>query len=167
MALVRIPVGVVVERRKALSPWVDFLWRPVSVLAGEPAAAPWTILSSEGDVVTFYAGSATVELFRTETAGYRSNLASGTPSLWVVLRPTDAEPHHEVFAVTADPAEGEAFTETGNDLVEAVPMPGTIVEALEAFIAEHHVERPFFKRQRDRPDPDALARRSRTGENEE
>jgi hypothetical protein len=166
MALVRIPVGVVVERRKADSPWVDFLWRPVSVLAGEPAAAPWTLLGNEGDIQTFYAGSAAVELFRTETANYLGNLASGTPSLWVVLRQTGGEPPYEVFTVTADPAEGEAFTEAGDDLVDFVPMPATIVEALEAFIAEHHVERPFHKRQRDRADPEALARRSRTRENE-
>jgi hypothetical protein len=31
-----------------------------------------------------------------------------------------------------------------------VPMPESIAEAVEAFVAEHHVERPFFKRQRDR-----------------
>lgn len=159
VALARIPVGVVVERCKAESQWLDYLWRPVSVLAGEPAAAPWTLLGGEGDAETFYAGAAVVELFRTETANYRSNLASGAPSLWVVLRPTDAEPPYELFAVTADPAEGEAFTETGNDLVETVSMPDSIVEALEAFIAEHHVERPFYKRRRDHADPEALARR--------
>ena len=54
------------------------------------------------------------------------------------------------MTVTADPAEGEASTEAGNNLVETVPMPESIAEALGAFIAEHHVERPFFKRQRDR-----------------
>jgi Protein of unknown function (DUF3305) len=167
MALVHIRVGVVVERHKAESPWADFLWRPVSVLAGEPAAAPWTLLGSAGGVHTFYAGAATVELYRTETANYLRNLASGAPSLWVVLRQTGAEPPYEVFAVTADPAEGEAFTEAGNDLVDCVPMPGAIVEALEAFITQHHVERPFHKRERDRADPEALARRSPTGENEE
>jgi hypothetical protein len=149
VALVRIPVGVVVERREAASEWVDYLWRPASVLAGEPAAAPWTPLVGEGDASTFYAGSAVIELFRTETANYLANLATGTPLLWVVLRPTEAEPPYEVFAVTADPAEGEAFTEAGNDLVEPVPMPAAIVEALEAFVAEHHVERPFYKRRRD------------------
>ena len=56
--------------------------------------------------------------------------------------------------MTADPAEGEAFTEAGNDLVETVPMPAAIAETMDAFIAEHHVERPFFKRQRDRAEPD-------------
>ena len=155
----RIPVGVVVERRKAVSPWIDFTWRPVSVLAGQPDTAVWTVLSEKGDGALFYAGAVDIELHRTETGNYRDNLASTKPSLWVVLRPTNVEPPYEVFAVTADPAEGEAFTEAGNDLVEAVAMPDPIRDALDAFIAEHHVERQFFKRQRDRADPEALARR--------
>jgi len=46
-----------------------------------------------------------------------------------------------VAAVTADPAEGEAFTEAGANLVEAVPMPEAIRGAIENFIAEHYVER--------------------------
>ena len=155
----RIPVGVVVERRKAVSPWIEFTWRPVSVLAGQPDTAAWTALSDEGGAALFYAGAVDIELHRTETGNYRDNLASAKPSLWVVLRPTNVEPPYEVFAVTADPAEGEAFTEAGNDLVEAVAMPDPIRDALDAFIAEHHVERQFFKRQRDRADPEALARR--------
>jgi Protein of unknown function (DUF3305) len=153
-ALVSIPVGVVVERHKATSQWLDFVWRPESVLTGVPAVAPWTPLGPVGDTTTFYAGSATIDLHRTETANYLSNLASGAPALWVVLRPTDAQPPYDVLAVTADPAEGEAFTEAGNDLVETVPMPAAIASAIEAFVAEHHVERPFFKRQRDRSGPD-------------
>jgi hypothetical protein len=100
-----------------------------------------------------------IDLHRTETANYLDNLQSGNPQLWVVLRPTGSVPPYEVIAVTADPAEGEAFTEAGNDLVETVPMPGPIVRTLEAFIAEHHVERPFFKRQRD----EAGTRRGRKG----
>ena len=73
-ALVSIPVGVVVERHKATSPWIDFVWRPVSVLAGVPSAAAWTPLGPVGDMTTFYAGAATIELHRTETANYISNL---------------------------------------------------------------------------------------------
>jgi Protein of unknown function (DUF3305) len=148
--LVRIPIGVVVERRKAKSPWLDMLWRPVSVLAGVPSAAPWTPIDSAGDVTTFYAGAAVIELYRAETANYRTNLASGAPLLWVVLRPTAGEPAFNVLAVTADPAEGEALTGAGNDLVETVPMPPSIGETLAAFVAEHHVERPTFRRKRDR-----------------
>src|SRR5262249_17010651 len=40
--LARIAVGVMVERRAATSPWAEHVWRPVGVLAGAPAAAPWT-----------------------------------------------------------------------------------------------------------------------------
>jgi hypothetical protein len=43
--------------------------------------------------------------------------------------------------------------------VEAVAMPDAVRAQLDAFVADHHVERPFHKRERDRPDPEALARR--------
>ena len=156
---VRIPVGVVVERRKAASAWIDYVWRPVAVLPGRPEAEPWSVLASEDERTSFYAGAAEISLYRTETGQYRDNLASGAPSLWVALRPTGVEPPYDIVAVTADPAEGESFTQAGNDLVEALAMPATLRELVEAFVAEHHVERPFVKRQRDRPDPQSLARR--------
>jgi hypothetical protein len=159
-ALTRIPVGVVVERRKAASPWIDMMWRPVGVLAGVPDAAPWTMLEAGDDRASFYAGAAEIALYRTETGHYRDNLNSGRPSLWVSLRPTGVEPPFEIVAVTADPAEGESFTQAGDDLVEAVPMPPAVRMTVEAFVAEHHVERPFVKRKRERADPEALARRA-------
>jgi hypothetical protein len=151
-ALARIVVGVVVERRKATSPWLDFLWRPVSVLVGTPSAVPWTRISEEGDATTFYAGEAAIELHRTETANYRQNLASEAPVLWVVLRPklaNSADAAFELLTVTADPAEGEALTDAGNDLVATVPMPAAIIATIDGFNAEHHVERTFNKRKRD------------------
>jgi Protein of unknown function (DUF3305) len=157
-ALAHIPVGVVVERRKARSMWVDFLWRPVSVFAGKPSAAPWTPLDSGAEATLFFAGEAVIELHRTETTNYRDNLASGAPALWVALRPVVSERPYEILAVTADPAEGEAFTDAGSNLVEAVPMPPDVVAAVGRFIAEHHVERAFVKRRRQPAEP-TVARR--------
>ena len=58
----------------------------------------------------------------------------------------------------ADPAEGEALSETGTDLVDVVAMPDAVRAEVEDFIARHHVERPFYKRKRDRADPESLAR---------
>jgi hypothetical protein len=156
-ALLRIPVGVVVERCKAKSPLIDFIWRPVSVLVGHPSAAPWTLLRTQGESVLFYAGGAMIELYRTETANYRINLASGTPSLWVVLRAGAAEPCYELVSVTADPAEGEAFTDAGSDLVDTVPMPASIAGIVADFVAEHHVDRPFVRRRRDPVEPRTAA----------
>jgi hypothetical protein len=148
-ALAHIPVGVVAERRKAQSMWADFLWRPVSVFAGIASAAPWTPLDTGAETTLFYAGEAVIELHRTETTNYRDNLASAAPALWVVMQPTASDPPYEVLTVTADPAEGEAFTDAGTNLVEAVSMPPDIVEIIARFIVQHHVERPFVKRRRD------------------
>jgi hypothetical protein len=77
----------------------------------------------------------------------------------VVLRPSDGEMPYALLMVTADPAEGEAMTEAGNDLVETVPMPEAIRQAVADFVAQHHVEQTFTKRKRDRADPEALGRR--------
>jgi Protein of unknown function (DUF3305) len=147
-ALLSIPVGVMVERHRASSPWLDFVYRPASVLAGVPEAAPWTVVAATKEVTTYYAGRAVIEFYRTETDGYRDNLACGAPLLWVILRPAPTDVGFELLMVTADPAEGEALTGAGDDLVGTVPMPEAVEAALAGFVAEYHVERAFVKRQR-------------------
>jgi hypothetical protein len=155
-----ISVGVVVERSKSASQWADFYWRPVGVLGGAPDTPPWSKLSDDGERATFYAGATEIELYRTETANYRDNLQLETPLLWIILRPVEADPPYELAAVTADPAEGEAMTEAGSNMVEAVAMPKPMQETIATFVAEHHVEQEVFvKRKRDRANPEALARR--------
>jgi len=152
---------VVVERRKANSPWADFIWRAIAVLGGVPDTKPWTILTDDADIATFYAGAADVALYRSETEHYRRNLASEAPSIWVALYPSGGEPPFRVASVTADPAEGEGWTEPGDAIVDAVSMPAPLQDAIAGFVAEHHVEHVFAKRERDRADPEALARRGK------
>ncbi len=159
--LLRIPVGVVMERRKAESEWADFFWRVVGVLPGEPEMAAWTTLREQDDATLFYVGSATIDLYRSETERYRENLASGAASIWVVMGPSEGEWPYTISAVTADPAEGESFTEAATNLVEPVPMPEIIRDAVDRFVAGHHVEREeFVKRTRRPANPEALARRA-------
>ena len=158
-------VGIVVAKRRLNGPWLGFVWLPSAALAAAPAAAPWTRLSFDGEEETFYAGAASLGLFGSETAHYRDNLASGRPSLWVSLRPVGSD-EVELGTVTADPYEGEAMAEGVGEIVEAVPMPAEIEERVAAFVAEFHVERAFFKRRRDRADPQAMARRRPTSRDE-
>ena len=122
--------------------------------------APWTVLGREGDRddVSMPAPRRSI-CFARRPRTIATTSPGGAPVLWVVLRPTAVDPPYEVVAVTADPAEGEAYTEAGNDLVEVVAMPEAVREIVAAFVAEHHVEREFFKRKRDRADPEALGRR--------
>ncbi len=161
-----LKVGVVVERRKATSPWIDYIWRPVAALAGAPDVKPWTPIREDGEATQFYAGSADVSLFVSETGHYRDNVTSGSPSLWIVLSPTGVEPPFEIACVTADPHEGEGYTVGGDNIVDNVPMPEPVLDAVEDFVVLHHVERTFFKRKRNRADPEALARRP-AGERDE
>jgi hypothetical protein len=156
--LLRVPVGVVLERRKAKTAWADFVWSVAAALPGLPEAAPWTPLLQSAEITTYYAGPAELVLHRSDTAHYRDNLASGAPALWVVLRPTGVDPPYQIVVVTADPYEGEAYAGSDADLVERVAMPEQIQSVLEAFVAQHHVEQPFYKRKREKADPEALGR---------
>jgi hypothetical protein len=157
--LISIPVGVVVERLKAQSQWIDYIWRPANVLEGTPEIAPWTLLEGNSDRALFYAGVGTIHLYPSDARNYRENLLTGYPKIWIVLRPTGVEPALELAMVTADPFEGEGMTESASDLIEPVPMPESIRSVLASFVEEHFVDEPFFKRKRDRADPEALGKR--------
>lgn len=154
--LVQIPLGVIVTRRKAESRWIDHTWQSTTILVGQAETAAWTRLSDDGATVTFYAGGAVLELFRGESGHYRDNLA-GDNSLWVISRPGVGGIPHELMKVTADPTEAEAYASAGDYIVEILPMPETLRDLISAFVAEHYTERPFFKRQQTRADPEALA----------
>src|SRR5258708_23699837 len=159
-------IGVVVERRKARSPWIDVIWRPVAVLGGLPDATPWTQLANDGEAALFYAGQADLDLHRSEAANYRNNLASGAPLIWIALRQRIGEPPCEIAGITTDPAEGERWTEPGDAIVEAVATPEPIREALDAFVKHHYVEHVLSKLARDLADPVALARPSPVAESD-
>jgi uncharacterized protein DUF3305 len=157
MAQDHFNIGIIVARRKLASPWASHAWIPTAALPAVPEAEPGTPLSRNGADETFYAGDAEVTLYSSATGHYRDNLSAAAPSLWVVLRPVGEE--IELVSVTADPYEGEALAGSIGDIVEAVPMPLEIQARVHAFVEAFHVERTFFKRKRDRADPEALANR--------
>jgi hypothetical protein len=158
-------VGVVVAKRALKGPWATHAWLPRAVLPAAPQAAPGARLGGDDAEELFYGGPAVVSLHVAATGHYRDNLTSAQPSLWVVLRPVGDEV--EVASVTADPYEGEALAESIGDIVEPVPMPPEIAERVRAFFEAFHIERTFFKRKRDRADPEALARRGPVKRSEE
>lgn len=144
-------VSVVVERRPAASRWADWLWVPAEIIEGAPAAAPFTRLEGSDDgTARYFAGSTDIVLHRKETEAYRVNLA-GDRVLYAVLRPDeDHDWPYSLHAVTASPYEAQDYLDSGDELVEPIPMPASVAELLEAFCAFHHVEEPFIKRKRDR-----------------
>ncbi len=159
MALESIEIGVVVGKKPLKSKWATHAWVALAALPTAPDLKPWSRLPSNDGIEAYYAGSATADLHLRATGHNRDNLAAASPSIWVVLRPVGDEV--ELVSATVDPYEGEALVENFGDIVEAVPMPAEVQERVQAFIDAFHVEQQFFKRKRDRADPNALAKRGR------
>ena len=68
----------------------------------------------------------------------------------------DAEHDVEVFAVTASAFEAQDYLDTSEDIVEAVPMPPSLIAWLSDFVGRHHKEEKFVKRRRDRVDTELV-----------
>lgn len=155
----RLTVGVVVERQRIDNPWTDARWRVIGVLPGVPDLPPWSVLEQAGDHTRYYAGAGEIALHPSEAENYKENVGGTRPSLYVILRPCGDEPGLRLLSVTVDPGEIDAHSDAGDDLIEAVPLPPALAAWIQDFVARHYVHRPFYKRQRDRADPEALARR--------
>jgi hypothetical protein len=155
----RLPLGIVLERRKSRHPWLDYAWKPVAVVPGAPPRDPrgdWSVAAQGEDWVHFFAGTLPLELYRKETEGYRVNLSQDPPRVFVVLRDLEdpAVAHPLVpFVVTASPFESQGYLESGSDLVEPVAMPPELVAFVQDFVDRHHVDQPFYKRERRPHDP--------------
>ncbi len=146
-------MGVVVERFAIDNPWQDHAWRPLAVIPGAPPVTDWVVLGEGDGWVHYHAATLNLELFPKETDGYKVNLSQDPPNVYVVLRPEEeGESEHDVipFLVTACPNEALDYAESGEEIVEGVPMPDPVVTWLQAFVDQHHVEVPFKKRKRDR-----------------
>lgn len=161
---IRLPVAVLAERRPGVTPWAEHAWSVVEVLEEIPPVAPWSVLREDAGRTLYFAGSAEIALYPTDTDNYIHNLQQERPNVWVVLRPTEDAPGFRLHAATVDAGEAHIFTEAGDDLVEALPLPPGLRLVMERFIAEHHRDRSFHKRRRDRADPEALGRRARVEE---
>ena len=147
-----ITLGVVIARDRIDHPWQEHAWRPVSVFLNAPEASQWRELRREEKSVHYHAATMALELHAKETIGYQANLETGSPLVYVVLRETsDSARPMQVAAITASPYDAEVYGyDMGSEIVGTVAMPDPLIELLEAFVAEHHVEEPFVKRQRQR-----------------
>jgi len=143
-------MGVVVRRLPGVTRWAKWVWKPVSVLPGA-GPAEWQILRVEGDAVEYHAATVPLELYRTDTEAYLTALSEKIPSLYIVLRESETSRYPmEVLLVTASPYEGQDYADTGEEIVEKVPMPPGVIAWIGEFIREHHEDERFIKRQRDK-----------------
>jgi hypothetical protein len=147
---VTMSVGIVAERRRLDHPWADHSWRPVAVVPGLKAPPARREIASGEGWRRYLVGCLSITLHRKETEGYRENLASERPAIYIVLQQDDDDPETEIRAVlaTVSPYDAQDYLDSGEDIVEPVTMPDEMIAWLEDFIAAHHVEETFKKRKR-------------------
>jgi hypothetical protein len=148
-----LPLGIVLRRQPGVTRWAKWVWRAAAVLPGA-GPADWRELRREGLAVEYHAATLTLELHRAETEAYRVALSTEPPSVYVVLRESEdaaegADAPLTVHRVTASPFEAQDYGDSGEEIVEPVPMPPALVAWVRDFVEAHHVDEPFRKRQRD------------------
>ena len=145
-----MPLGVVIRRMPGVTRWVKHVWKAVAVLPGA-GEANWKELRREGDTVEFHAATLPLELYRTDTEAYLHGLSAKEPSIYVVMREseTDNVPL-DVVLVTASPYEAQDYADTGEELVEKVPMTAGLIAWIREYVEAHHVDEVFIKRRRDK-----------------
>ena len=133
----------------------------VAVLPDEPDATPWTVMKHDAEPHLYLRRPGDVEVIHTETSILPGQYHRRRPSSgWCFVRPRAIRPTSSPSPRIRSKARLYRSRQRSS---KRLPMPELVRDALEAFVAEHHVEQTFFKRKRDRPDTEALARR-RTGE---
>jgi len=147
-AEILLRLGVVVERRDIVNRWQDYSWRAIAVIPNAPETEGWKPLHSGENWVQYHARTLNLELFKRETQGYKVNLSMPTPSVFVVLRPGEESGEEEVepCLLTVCPYEAESYVESGDEIVDGVPMPPELMALLHDFVDTHHIEQPFKKR---------------------
>ncbi len=162
-----MPLGVVVERREIDNPWADHVWRPVAVIPGAGPVAEWKPLDEGAGWARYHIATLPLELHRTDTEAYRTNLSNDPPVVYVRLTDAADEAEHEIeaFLVTASPYEAQDYLDSGEEIVEGVPMPDGVIAWVQDFIDTHHVDKPFVKRRQRRHDDGAAPGRRRAGPN--
>ena len=147
-----IRLGVVLERRPGVSRWAQWAWKASSVIPGA-GDADWREMREEDGVTEYHAATATLELHRSDVEAYRVSLTMTPPTVFVVLRETttsDPERPYQVHAVTASAYEAQDYLDSGEEIVEPVPMPEGLIAWVRDFTDTHFHEEPFVKRKRDK-----------------
>lgn len=145
-------VGVIAEWQAVDSPWCDHRWRVTGLLPSAAEAEPWTLLHHDAAVRRYFAGNAELSLYPLETDTLKHNIEGPAPAVYVFLRASAAAPGMMLLGATVCAGEAQAHADTGSDVVEAVPMPPQIAAWVGGFVARHHVDRPAYRRRRDRSD---------------
>ncbi len=149
---ISMPLGIVIRKSPGATRWAKWVWKAVAVLPGAQPA-DWHELRRDGDLVEYHATTVPLELYRTEAEAYLSAISTRTPSIYVVMRETtdpDATHDIEVLLATASPYEAQDYADSGEEIIELVPMPTGLIDWIKAYVNIHYEPEQFIKRRRNK-----------------
>jgi hypothetical protein len=153
-----LQVGAVVRRTPGVTRWVRAIWKPVAVIPGAPEAF-WKELVRDGETVDYHAGTVAMELFRADVESYLVSLNMAVPSVWVIMDRDESNQSPSgwfLSTITASAFEALDALDSGESIVEAVPIPESMAAWINEFIDLHYIEEPFKKRRRDKLSVDGI-----------
>ena len=146
---ISIPLGVVLRRTPGVTRWAGHVWKAIAVLPGA-ADASWKELQRDGETIEYQAATLPLDLYRTDTEAYLHGLSAKVPAIYVVMRDSDTDAPLDIVLVTASPYEAQDYADTGEELVEKVPMPDGLIAWIRDYIELHHEDEVFVKRRRNK-----------------
>lgn len=153
---IEMPVGVVVRKTPGVTRWARWSWRAVALLPGA-GPADWRELRREGEAVEYHAATLPLTLWADEAQAYMVNLSDGQPSIYLVLRnELQGDTPLNAVLITASPYEAQDYADTGEEIVEKIPMTEGLIAWVRDFTLIHHQEEVFVKRRRDKKRTDLV-----------
>lgn len=153
-------MGVVLRGRPGATRWAAVVWRVIGLLPGAGPVDAGTgreLRRAEvegGEEVDLHAATLTCALWRSDVEAYDVALSHEPPLMWVVCRPNGGAGAPTPFLVTASPFEAQDYSDSGEEVVEAVRAPDAAVAWIRDFADRWRKDTPFKKRRRDRVDVD-------------
>tara|TARA_R100000750_G_scaffold55809_1_gene42065 strand:- start:6896 stop:7462 length:567 start_codon:yes stop_codon:yes gene_type:complete len=145
-----IPLGIVLRRAPGMTRWAKWVWTASAVLPGA-GAADWRELRREGETVEYHAATLELELHGADTEAYLHEICAQTPSVYIILRQEGAGDFPlRPLTVTASPYEAQDYADSGEEIIEKVPMTPAFFAWVAEFVEEFHHEEVFIKRKRDK-----------------
>jgi len=144
-----MPLGIVIRKSPGVTRWATWNWLVVAVLPGA-GSADWRELRRDGDAVEFHATTVDLELWRGEAEAYLTGLSTRVPSVYVIMIESDGAQGVDVLLATASPYEAQDYADSGEEIVDLVPMPEALMAWVREFVDAHYEEEIFVKRKRDK-----------------
>jgi hypothetical protein len=148
----RFPVAVIMQRVPLASRWADARWEAHAVEPCDDTLPTQMVVSDAADAKRWRCTGHVIELHPDEAEGYYLNVSARDPKVFVLWRMAepgdDVEPRARPLIVTVSYGEAARFLDAGEQ-VDAVPIPASILAALESFVAAYYRPEPRKKVKRN------------------